>query len=299
MTTNEVNTEICKRYLLGGLDPETEQLDSRLMLGDLSLENQLGVAEDELIDEFVRGELDLEDDERFQKHFLRAKTRRRKVAFGETLDRYVDRYSEARVEARPREPSARVKPKVEFKRRFSWLWDWSPAPAWSYALAGLLLISLIGGAWAFTAKLRLEGRLEQLTSDLTTLEVQIASPSEKGAPEILSSAVATVWLSPGLLRDLGEVERLRVPADSSLVRIQLDIGLDDYGTYRAVLNDANGDELWSQSKLAAASAGDKVAVTLTLPSELLPHGDYSIRLSGLSSSGDLELVGRYYFRVVK
>ncbi len=55
-------------------------------------------------------------------------------------------------------------------------------------------------------------------------------------------------------------------------------------------------ELWSQSKLGAASAGDRVAVTLILPSELLPRGDYSIRLSGLSSSGDLELVGRYYFR---
>jgi len=159
-----------------------------------------------------------------------------------------------------------------------------------------------------SGKLRLEGQVDQLTADLVRLEEQanrarledrLLNIGDGGTPAILSSAVATVWLSPGLLRGQGEVERLIIPADSSLVRAQLDIGIDDYASYRAALKDANGDELWTQSKLTAATAGDTVAVTLTLPSELMPRGDYSIRLSGVSSSGDLELVGRYYFRVLK
>ena len=95
------------------------------------------------------------------------------------------------------------------------------------------------------------------------------------------------------------MERLIIPPESSLVQVQLDIGVDDYDSYRAALNDANGDEIWTQSQLSATAAAEKVAVNITLPAEVLPNGDYYIRLSGVSSSGDLELVGRYYFRVLE
>lgn len=290
------------------------------MRGDPSLENELGAAEDELIDSYLQGGLSPEDTERFQEHFLRSAARRQKVAFAERLHRHIDRHWEATPDVRSIRDSRFQEALANAKRWFSELWEGSPAPAWSYALAGLLLIALLGGTWALTDKLRLEGQLDQLTADLARLEEEtassqqelaekqarmleleeeIASLRERGAAATLSSAIATVWLSPGLLRDLGEVERLIIPSDAGLVRVHLDIGVDDYVSYRARLDDADGDEMWTQSKLTATSTGDKVAVSVTLPSELLPSGDYSIRLSGVSSSRDLELVGRYYFRVVE
>lgn len=291
MKTNEKEAEIFKAYLLGRLDPEADELDNRLMLGDPSVENVLGAAEDELIDAYLRGELSAEDTERFQEHFLRSATRREKVAFAESLHRYVDDAAEATPEIRPGQESRFREALSDAKHRFSGLWEWSPAPAWSYALAGLLLIALIGGVWALAGKLRLEGRLDELTAEIARLEEEAAAT--------LSSQIATVWLSPGLLRDLGTVERLILPAGPGLARVQLDIGVDDYGSYRAALHDADGDELWTQSKLTAAVVGDKVAITVTLPSELLPSGDYSIRVNGVSSTGELEPVGRYYFRVLE
>jgi len=291
MTRHDEEAEILKRYLLGRLDPETEELDNRLMLGDPSVENDLGAAEDELIDAYLRGELSAEDTERFQEHFLRSAARREKLAFAESLHRYIEGELEAEPEVRPSRESRFREALLEAKRWLSGLWEWSPSPAWSYALAGLLLVALIGGVWALTGKLRLEGRLDELTAELARLEEEAAGT--------LSSEIATVWLSPGLLRDLGAVERLILPPGPRLARVQLDIGVDDYASYRAALHDATGDEIWTQSKLTAAVVGDKVAITVTLPSELLPRGDYSIRVNGVSSTGELELVGRYYFRVLK
>ncbi len=284
MNTREVEPEIGKRYLLGGLDPETEELDSRLLLGDPGLENQLGVVEDELVDAFVRGELSPEETEKFQRHFIRPAARRQKVAFAKRLHRYIDRYWAAEnreiqvaAAATPKEPSG-------LRNWLASLVQWSPAPAWNYAMVGLLVVAVIGGTWALTGKLQLQQEVQNLQAEITQLE---------------QSTVSTVWLAPGMLRGLGEVERLILPPESNLVRIQLDIGVDDYGGYRAALNDANGDELWSQSRLSATTTEDRFSVDVILPAEILAAGDYYIRLSGVSSSDELELVGRYYFRVLE
>jgi hypothetical protein len=84
----------------------------------------------------------------------------------------------------------------------------------------------------------------------------------------------------------------------TLVRLRLDIGVDDYESYRAALHDAEGGELWTQSQMTAETSGERTVVVLTLPSQLLPRGDYHLRLSGLSTGGDFELVARYYFRAI-
>jgi hypothetical protein len=284
MKTDRVDPEICKRYLLGGLDPETEELDSRLMLGDPSVENQLGATEDELIDAFILGELNTEDAESFRQYFLRSAVRRQNLTFAEGFHRYVNRYWQATPDSRSVEQATDQEATQGQRRRFRWQWIQTPGPAWSYGLAALWLITLIGGLWIFAGNLQLEGQLEQMQNEMARLE---------------QAPTATVRLSPGLLRGMGEVERLILPREVSLVRVQLDIGVDDYGSYRAALKDADGDELWTQSQLAATSGVDKTTVDLALPAELMPQGDYSIRLSGLSTTGDLELVGRYYFRVLE
>jgi hypothetical protein len=279
MKSRETEGDILKRYLLGSLDPEAEEaLENRLITGDRSFEELLSIAEDELIDEFVRHELDPDEHERFEGHFLCTPERRRRVGFASALEDYVEAATVAEA------PAVRA-PKPDWKERFAWLWDWSPTPALSYALVAALLVALIGGGWLWTERLR-------LVQELATLEASRVAES-------VSGAVATVWLAPGLLRGEGEVERILLPADATLVRIQLDLGIDDYASYRAALHDADGEEVWTQAKLAAAILDDKVAVTVTLPAEILPRGDYYIRLSGVSASSDLELVGRYYFRVLE
>ncbi len=110
--------------------------------------------------------------------------------------------------------------------------------------------------------------------------------------------VTSYLLSPGLLRGAGDMERVILPSGSSLVRLQLDIEVDDYESYRAALHEAEGVELWTQSKMKAETTGERTVVVLTLPSQILPHGDYHLRLSGLATGGDFELLARYYFRAI-
>ncbi|MCK7472217.1 MAG: hypothetical protein MZU95_16735 [Desulfomicrobium escambiense] len=58
-----------------------------------------------------------------------------------------------------------------------------------------------------------------------------------------------------------------------------------------------GEEVWSQSRPDARPIEGRMAVTLTLPCELLPAGDYYGRLRGTSLGPGSRPLGRYDFRV--
>jgi anti-sigma factor RsiW len=109
--------------------------------------------------------------------------------------------------------------------------------------------------------------------------------------------VVTFTLAAGLLRSAGSLPRVSVPKDALVVRLRLDLPGDDYPLYRAALLDGNGDEVWAASKLRGEGQAGQPAVVLVLPSELLPRGDYQVKLSGVTGRGDLEAVATYPLRV--
>jgi hypothetical protein len=62
------------------------------------------------------------------------------------------------------------------------------------------------------------------------------------------------------------------------VRLRLELPEDGYRLYRAALHDPDGGEIWSASKLRAAGKPGQPAVVVAVPSELLPRGDYLLKL---------------------
>lgn len=144
-------------------------------------------------------------------------------------------------------------------------------PAWALAAAAaLLLVVLPGAAWRY-------GAVRDAGSDVS------------------------VWVSAGLVRGAtGAVARVTIPAGCTLVHLQLDPG-GDYESYQATLHDVTtGDEIWSQSRLVTSTIGNRVGLSLTLPAELLPAGDYYLSLSGASSPGGSPVrLHRYDFRVLR
>ena len=82
-----------------------------------------------------------------------------------------------------------------------------------------------------------------------------------------------------------------------LVRLRLELPGDDYPSYRAVLVNDAGEELWSGSKLKAETESGHVFVVVALTPDRLPRGDYQVKLSGLTTAGDSETAGSYPFRV--
>lgn len=298
MNTNEITNDDIRRALLGFGNPNPdEDLEMRMFSEDITdgtrddgtFAERFSALADELIDDYLRDDLSHDEEVKFEDGYLRTPEGRQRLLFAASLNDYLDSAEEPDVLPAP-EPEPEVKP------RTLWLPKVSSSPVWTLAQAAVVLLAVAGAAWMLVANLRLEGRVAQLASDRAVLEEQIASLRE--ARRTVSDAVATAWLVPGLLRGPGEVERIMIPEGSDLIRFQLDLGIDDYESYRAALHDASGDEFWTQSKLGSSEAAETVIVTVTLPSEILPHGDYYFRLSGVTMTGDLELVGRYHFRVL-
>jgi hypothetical protein len=120
------------------------------------------------------------------------------------------------------------------------------------------------------------------------------------APAGSRPAPVAVSLVPGLLRDAGgEIARVLPAPGCQIVHVDLTAGPDPYPAYAATVHDENGDAVWSQHKLAGVARAGAVSVRLTLPCELLPEGDYWVRLSGLSSGQEPVPLDRYDFRVLR
>lgn len=273
MNTTTHDTDAIRQYLLQDLDAErAEELEIQLMSKSSDFEEHLESVEDELIDQFAQDGLGRDEKKRFQARFVWSPERLEKLRLARALLHHQE--WSARREAR----ESALRPGV-LERLFGWLGELQPAPALSYALASGLLVAAAAVAWLFFGNLQLQRELA--IAQQTTTEI------------------ASVWLQPGALtRGIAEAERLIVPADATLVRMYLDLGIDDYESYRATLGIETGDEIWSQSQLRADELVEGVAVTLTLPAKLLVPGDYTVRLSGSTTNGDYELIGRYRFRAL-
>ena len=121
MDANSSVDHVLRRYLLGTAPPEVrEEIDRRLFSEDKMFWEQLCLIEDELVDDYITGELDQDERERFEQSFLISAERRERVEFARTL---------------------RARAQEEKSRSRSWTWFSGSVlmPAWMPAAAALLL----------------------------------------------------------------------------------------------------------------------------------------------------------------
>jgi hypothetical protein len=88
---------------------------------------------------------------------------------------------------------------------------------------------------------------------------------------------------------------MTLPADALIVQLRLELPGNDYTFYRAVLQDADGNEIWAASRLRAQPR--KAEIVVPVPATLLTRGDYQLKLSGMSEGREPEAVEAYAFRV--
>lgn len=84
------NEAVLRKYLLGELTEEEELAFEEQLLADDELFDLVLAEEDELVDDYLSGELSEAECERFDSYFLSTPERRRKLSFGETLSRYEE-----------------------------------------------------------------------------------------------------------------------------------------------------------------------------------------------------------------
>jgi len=254
------------RYLIGDLtDAEQEETERRLLADESSFE-ALQVAEDELIDAYVRGELSAEDRERFQEHFLRTPSRRERLQFARAFHQALHE-------------------KTATSEELPWWRAFFILPRIRLPLAAAALLVVACGLWILVERWRPDDGAR-------------AGPGAPASPPVSAGPIASFVLSPGLLRDSAPPPRLVLPAGVAAVEMRLELeagaALSDY---RCRLETAEGVLIRDGVQPAIAIPGQ--AVTLRLSPELLASGDYILTLSGRAANQPYEVVASYSFRVIR
>lgn len=252
------NEEQVRRYLLGDVsEDERIRIEERLMV-DGDFFDQVGLQEDELVDDYVDGRLSREDRSRFESLFLCAPERQHKLRFARAL--------------RARLADA---PKPVWWQRLLGMTRMSQ-PVLASCLTASLLVIAFGGAWVLVRMDRLERRADELRAELHT-----SAAAGSAGPSAPQAAPVAVWmsgiLSPGTLRSEGTGRRLAVPEGTLVVRLTLDLPSYGDGAYRAVLSGENG-EILTRSGLRAERDGSQSLLRLDVPASALPPADYLLEV---------------------
>ena len=317
-------------YLLGDLsEQERLRLEEQFFTDDEAFE-QLNALEDELRYDYARGSLSGEQRRQFEQRFLTLPGEPQRVALAEAV---LNTIAEASLpKASERRVAAEEKPPF-FRSLIAFFGFQSSGLQVGLAAASLLL--LLGGSWLLyqTVKLRSQVsqlevaraeqeqqrlQLEQQAIDQRTrgeqLNAQLESERRQRAEleqeltrqksdaakanETPSSAPATFLsflLTPGLSRDIDSTNQLSIPLNVSQMRLQLRLKRPGaYPNYQAVLQTLDGAQLWQRNLSQAGQF-----VTVTLPTRLVPPGDFVLVLKGKTAGGQGEDVDEYYFTTVR
>lgn len=282
---------VFRRYLLGQLtEGELDRIEQRLFSNEEDWEH-VALVEDDLIDAYMRQELRGRDREQFETHFLASPRRRDRVAAARAFLTAVPVPSAVKPGAPERSP----------KRLWNWGWSWSAIPV----AAGLIVVA--GLMLRFDAQLRHQSResaaLQRQVEELRARgsaqaqgEVPKNLPVVEPAPRSVVTPLFSFVLIPGVRRAAGVPEqRLVIPAGSQSVQLGLTLtGAAAYPSYRAVMQNFEGGEVWGASQLVASKGRGGAVLNLNVPATVLRPGDYRLLASGVNAAGEAEELDDYY-----
>ncbi|HEX7333358.1 MAG TPA: hypothetical protein VF290_17780 [Pyrinomonadaceae bacterium] len=326
MSQKITDSDSIKRYLLGELSGEELDAVELRMLSDADYYEQVLIADEELMHEFVNHELSARDRATFQKILLSVPQRRQDVNFVKAVEHYANKNAVQNV--------VPVKPVVV---RRSWgevVVAFFRRPAVGFACCIAFLITVAPALWLFRENRRLRNELAQFPSKQAALQVQLLAEKEKNrvltadfereralsekgeresqqfpdreqqivrssqpAPESTSSLVTFAIALPGT-REIGETNKVSFPPGAKKVRLNIDLAANDYKTYRVALKRNNaGRYVWSGPTERVIVESEKTTLPVLVPTSILTRAEYQLDVRGIASSGKSEPLATYYFRV--
>ena len=326
--------ELLTRFLLGELaERERAEVEDRLLADEDFYERMLA-AERDLTDAYVRGTLPAPESARFEETFLSSARRRERVEFARGLVESATRLH-GKESASPRAASPAPAAVVRQRRAGLLATLFAARPALSYALAASAVVVVAVVVWLAFERMRAPVKPEQArtedaaprkpeqpSQDAARNGNEAASNQQgEGAPPPQESinatpdaartpepkperetprarpVFATITLAPGSLRDGAEGGNLSVPRAATHLRVRLQLEEDNYRSYRAIVSTPEGRKIWAGAA-RKDRATDAHSVTVTLPADTLPRGDYVVELSGVTG-GRSEPAAAYSFRVTR
>jgi len=299
---------------------------------------ELAIAEEELIDAYLRNELSADERKLFENALQGSSELRERLHFARLLGKEVSMTPQPQtVVSQIQGPSRQSD--VEFRGLRKWRHffgaSFMPQPAFRLALGTCVVLILLGGAALLAGWMNLRRESQRLAAERISFEqerqalekrvaeqqssseqltaemmkerqqleedrkgfeelrrVQIAG--EKSQSQTPAGIIATLLITPGLMRGPGGPAELLVAPGTSKIKLELGLEAVEYTKYRAVIKDARGGVI-ARSNLRASRT--QKFLTLQLPAARFPAGDYILHLSGLTSVGAVEPVSDYPFRI--
>jgi hypothetical protein len=304
MENRSIDETVITRYLLGDLPEDVQvQVEDRAFT-DQEYLRVVEAVEADLIDAYIRGELQPSQRRQFESRFLVSAERRKKVEFARAL---------AQVTAEAKAASAPAQSGGAAQR--SWLARLfrGPMPAFSFATVAVAVVLIVVVSWQTVWTARLRSRIDQLEAARNRQEQQEAAlqnavKAERARADDLSvqlqhggpPAFASLVLMPGAIRGTNSDPRLLLPhgAQLAVLHIQLE-PRDEYPQYRAELRTQRGGEILTRSRLREQHSGAGRFVVLEIPAGILNPGEYELTLQGVAASGRSQDIDYYRFSVQK
>jgi hypothetical protein len=288
--------------------------------------DEIRLAEEELIDAYVRRELSIDERKLVEKGLRRSPELVERLHFARLLTHAADRAAEDEVASH----QLREEPLPLRKSSRSFGLTWGQRPAFSLAFAACVLIVVIGAAGLLAGWMKLRRESQHLAEQQAALErqkseLQKSASEQQLATEQLkaqlkkeqqkreadqqriaelveaqnqkssasSATVATLFLLP-VSRGPEPAKELKLPAGTSRIRLQLAVESIDYRGFLVEIRNSR-EKVIFQPTVRPPRSGK--LVTITIPSQMLPPGAYSVQLRGSSPDSANELVGNYIFRI--
>lgn len=321
--------ELAIRYLLGGLSKEEKtRFEEQYFLDDDEFE-QLEIAEDELIDRYVRNDLSAEDTGRF-KELLVAPGLSERVEVARLLVKRTALKSQAVITP----ATVPVQP-----AHVGW-WNrlFGPAaaipgfrPAFAMSIA-LLLLTTVALVFVWT-KLRTESqrlaqeqqqqedlrrqieqqsaRYRELESKLDKTEQEkeeqaalaaeykrlLAQDQQRSVPASIFPIVLGPWnASRG--SGGGAIKPMTIPSQFTKVGITLNVTHGEYPHYNASVKNIDSDKvITTKTNLKPVSERGRKYISINVNADELRAGTYNVHVDGVTAAGILNNFEDYLFRI--
>lgn len=319
LPANNDNTRSKRQYLLGALPVEdTTSLEEDFFSDDATFE-EIEIAEDDLVDAYVRDELSPAEREQFEKNLLGIPRVAERIEFAKVL-KQATRVGSQRS-AIKRDPGPR--------KHSSWQSFIAFLSAPQLARVAGALVLVIAGTSLFFDWLRLREESRRLAFERTELQRQneiLASSTDAEKRQLLDELKSREALNEKLMEDLESVQNqprrpilmspivlfpgvsrspsgsddLTLPSRTAMIRLQLALESVDYPSYNAeVRKGVDGPIKWKGNKLKPFTSGSSKILELRFQSARLTPGNYIVNVDGLNPSSEPEFVATYNFRVVE
>lgn len=271
---------VIRQYLLGELDDEGRQQVEQRLMTERDYKEEVLMSEDELLEDFVAGELAERERELFLKNYLSAPLQKRKLAIAQALNKYAANTPAMAMVKSPGSWWRRLIDVLPPRNRFMQV-------AW-----GAMVLVVIAGSWLAFQAWQSRTQQAKLRAELERLNGPESSVLED------DGAVSHLMLTPLSLRENGNTPTLTLTAQTQIAQLRIPVPSNQYQSYQATLKGSQGNLVLNLDNLVVRTVDTAKMLVLQLPSRVFKNDDYTLTFSGLKPGSAPEEIGTYSFRVI-